>query len=190
MRTTPDRERAGRAIERRIDEMGWEYKEIADAARISVETLSRIRRGYAVAHRTYRKLEPALGWGAYAIDDLLAAPDAGVPEVMPGKRRPLPPTTARKSAPEGQPAADVVADLFKQMGIDGQSPRECVAHLCEEVGELAKATRTGDRTNLAEEVGDVGILLHRIAALYGVDVDQAIREKAASRLERHRGGES
>ncbi|MDT0302929.1 MazG nucleotide pyrophosphohydrolase domain-containing protein [Streptomonospora wellingtoniae] len=85
--------------------------------------------------------------------------------------------------------ATVVARLFEAMGIDGQSPRECVAHLCEEVGELAKATRTGDRANLAEEVGDVGILLHRIAALYGVDVDQAIREKAASRLERHHNTE-
>lgn len=80
---------------------------------------------------------------------------------------------------------ETVRRLFVEMGLTYQSPRDCITYLCEEVGELAKATRTGDRQNLAEEVGDVGILLHRIAALYGIDVDQAVREKAASRLERH-----
>jgi NTP pyrophosphatase (non-canonical NTP hydrolase) len=81
----------------------------------------------------------------------------------------------------------VVAELFEDMGISNQSPRECIAFLCEEVGELAKATRTGDRKNLREEIGDVGILLVRIAHLSGIDLDQAIRDKAAERTKRYIG---
>ncbi|MFD0772638.1 hypothetical protein ACFQZ2_01730 [Streptomonospora algeriensis] len=71
MPPAPDHERLGRYIEQRIDALGLEYKEVADAARISVETLARIRRGRPVASRTYRKLEPALGWSTYSIDHVL-----------------------------------------------------------------------------------------------------------------------
>jgi NTP pyrophosphatase (non-canonical NTP hydrolase) len=87
---------------------------------------------------------------------------------------------------ETTPLDIVVAELFEDMGISGQTARESIAFLCEEVGELAKATRTGDRKNLREEIGDVGILLVRIAHLSGIDLDQAIRAKVSERLARHR----
>ncbi|GAA1118452.1 MazG nucleotide pyrophosphohydrolase domain-containing protein [Nocardiopsis composta] len=83
------------------------------------------------------------------------------------------------------PTPEVVAELFARMGIDDQGPRECIAFLAEEVGELAKATRTGDLPGVAEEIGDVGILLHRIALLHGIDLDEAVRAKADLRRARY-----
>lgn len=45
--------------------------------------------------------------------------------------------------------------------------------LTEEVGELARALRTGDRANLLHEFGDVLAWLASLANLEGVDLEEA-----------------
>lgn len=50
--------------------------------------------------------------------------------------------------------------------------------LTEEVGELAKALRTGDRENLQHEFGDVLAWLASLANLEGIDLDAAVRRYA------------
>ena len=49
----------------------------------------------------------------------------------------------------------------------------------EEVGELAKALRTGDRANLEHEFGDVLAWLASLATLESVDLEQAVTRYAA-----------
>jgi NTP pyrophosphatase (non-canonical NTP hydrolase) len=46
--------------------------------------------------------------------------------------------------------------------------------LTEEVGELAKAMRTGDRADLEHEFGDVLAWLASLANLEGIDLDVAV----------------
>jgi NTP pyrophosphatase (non-canonical NTP hydrolase) len=48
----------------------------------------------------------------------------------------------------------------------------------EEVGELAKAIRTGDPAELHHEVGDVVAWLTSVADLAGVDLEEAARRYA------------
>jgi NTP pyrophosphatase (non-canonical NTP hydrolase) len=50
--------------------------------------------------------------------------------------------------------------------------------LVEEVGELAKALRTGDRANLEHEFGDVLAWLASLANLEDIDLDTAVRRYA------------
>jgi NTP pyrophosphatase (non-canonical NTP hydrolase) len=50
--------------------------------------------------------------------------------------------------------------------------------LTEEVGELARALRTGDRDNLVHEFGDVLAWLASLANLEDVDLDQAMSRYA------------
>jgi NTP pyrophosphatase (non-canonical NTP hydrolase) len=50
--------------------------------------------------------------------------------------------------------------------------------LTEEVGELAKALRTGDRANLEHEFGDVLAWLLSLANIEGVDLASAIARYA------------
>ncbi|MGZ8582793.1 MAG: MazG nucleotide pyrophosphohydrolase domain-containing protein [Actinomycetota bacterium] len=50
--------------------------------------------------------------------------------------------------------------------------------LTEEVGELAKAMRTGDRANLEHEFGDVLAWLASLANLEGVDLEAAVARYA------------
>jgi NTP pyrophosphatase (non-canonical NTP hydrolase) len=47
--------------------------------------------------------------------------------------------------------------------------------MTEEVGELARALRTGDRENLVHEFGDVLAWLTSLANLTDVDLDEAAR---------------
>jgi NTP pyrophosphatase (non-canonical NTP hydrolase) len=58
-------------------------------------------------------------------------------------------------------------------GIDGTFRR-----LVEEVGEVAKALRTGDRTGMALELSDLVAWTASVAALCDVDLDQALRRYA------------
>ena len=51
--------------------------------------------------------------------------------------------------------------------------------LTEEVGELAKAMRTGDRENLQHEFGDVLAWLVSLANVEGVELEDAIARYAA-----------
>ncbi len=50
--------------------------------------------------------------------------------------------------------------------------------LTEEVGELARALRTGDRDNLIHEFGDVLAWLTSLANLEGVDLEEAVTRYA------------
>jgi NTP pyrophosphatase (non-canonical NTP hydrolase) len=50
--------------------------------------------------------------------------------------------------------------------------------LTEEVGELAKALRTGDRANLEHEFGDVLAWLASLANLHDVDLGEAVARYA------------
>ncbi len=59
-------------------------------------------------------------------------------------------------------------------GIDGT-----FRWLVEEVGELARALREGDRQRLEEEVGDVLAWTVTVASLCGVDVTRAAARYAA-----------
>lgn len=59
-------------VERRIRELGLDYTEVADEARFSVETLSKIRKGVSVKRSTYRKLERGLQWKAGSVAAILA----------------------------------------------------------------------------------------------------------------------
>lgn len=59
-------------------------------------------------------------------------------------------------------------------GIDGT-----FRWLVEEVGELARAVRTGEPGNLEHEVGDVLAWLASVASLAGVDMERAAGRYAA-----------
>jgi NTP pyrophosphatase (non-canonical NTP hydrolase) len=48
----------------------------------------------------------------------------------------------------------------------------------EEVGELARALRKGDRANLTEEFADVAAWLVTLASLSGVDLEDAVGKYA------------
>lgn len=50
--------------------------------------------------------------------------------------------------------------------------------LAEEVGELARALRTGDRANLEHELGDVMAWLASLATLEGVDLERSVERYA------------
>jgi NTP pyrophosphatase (non-canonical NTP hydrolase) len=50
--------------------------------------------------------------------------------------------------------------------------------LAEEVGELAKAMRTGDRADLEHEFGDVLAWLASLANLEGIDLEAAVARYA------------
>jgi len=52
--------------------------------------------------------------------------------------------------------------------------------LTEEVGELAKALRTGDRANLEHEFGDVLAWLASLANLEGIDLEAAVARYTAT----------
>jgi NTP pyrophosphatase (non-canonical NTP hydrolase) len=52
--------------------------------------------------------------------------------------------------------------------------------LTEEVGELAKAMRTGDRANLEHEFGDVMAWLASLANLESIDLETAVARYAAT----------
>ena len=52
------------------------------------------------------------------------------------------------------------------------------AWLVEEVGELSRALRRGERANLEEEFGDCFAWLASLASMHGVDLEQAARKYA------------
>ncbi len=63
---------------------------------------------------------------------------------------------------------------------DAERGRDAVFRwLVEEVGELAKAMRTGDRANLEHEFGDVLAWLASLANIEGVDLASTVERYAA-----------
>ena len=65
-------------------------------------------------------------------------------------------------------------DRDRARGLDGT-----FRWFVEEVGELARAMRAGDRQGLAEEFADVAAWLSTLASICGVELDQAVQKYAA-----------
>lgn len=72
--------------------------------------------------------------------------------------------------------------LIRQIYFDKDSRRGAdgtFRWLSEEIGELARALRRGDRDNLREEFADVLAWLVSLASLEGIDMEAACRKYAA-----------
>ena len=81
-------------------------------------------------------------------------------------------------APEGsfqRLIEDIYFDRDHDRGID-----KTLLWFCEEVGELVRAIRRGERDNLEEEFGDVYAWLSTLASLHGLDLDSIGRKKYGS----------
>lgn len=80
-----------------------------------------------------------------------------------------------------------VAEWEKRNNFGGQPPEWAALGLCEEAGELARASlkrAQGIRgtseewlRELRKEAGDVGLRLYHVAVVYGFDLEQAIRDR-------------
>ena len=68
---------------------------------------------------------------------------------------------------------DIYFDKDSRRGKDGT-----FRWLVEETGELARAIRKGDRTNLEEEFADVFAWLSSLASLEGIDMEAACAKYA------------
>ena len=68
---------------------------------------------------------------------------------------------------------DIYFDRDSRRGADGT-----FRWLAEEVGELARGLRTGDRENLEEEFADVFAWLVSLASIEGVDMERAVAKYA------------
>ena len=68
---------------------------------------------------------------------------------------------------------DIYLDKDSRRGKDGT-----FRWLVEEIGELARAIRKGDRTNLEEEFADVYAWLSSLATLEGIDMEAACAKYA------------
>ena len=114
--------RLGRVVEQRIAELGLEYTAVARVASISVETLSKIRKGLPAANVTYRRLERALNWQAGSIDAVLAGrhpileAGASAPDAEVGSPAEVDPRAqAVLTILEGLPTR-VQAEVLRQLG--------------------------------------------------------------------------
>lgn len=84
-------------------------------------------------------------------------------------------TPAHDPAPEGtfqRLIEDIYYDRDAARGVPGT-----LLWFVEEVGELVRAIRRGERQNLEEEFGDVYAWLVTLASLHGIDLDSVGREK-------------
>lgn len=61
----------------------------------------------------------------------------------------------------------------------GRGTDKTLLWFCEEVGELVRAIRRGERHNLEEEFGDVYAWLATLASLHGLDLEAVGRQKYA-----------
>lgn len=113
-----DLARLGDAVERYISEQGMQYTEVAERARFSIETLSKIRKGVRVSPVTYRKLERALGWAGGSVDAVRAGGEPtvdGIPEA-PEPEEPIDPQAAAVlTILEGLPLR-VQAEVLRRLG--------------------------------------------------------------------------
>jgi len=67
---------------------------------------------------------------------------------------------------------EIYFDLDKARGVEGT-----LLWFVEEVGELVRAIRRGERDNLEEEFGDVYAWLSTLASLHGLDLEGIGRKK-------------
>jgi NTP pyrophosphatase (non-canonical NTP hydrolase) len=92
--------------------------------------------------------------------------------------KPLRPLPAHSERPSTLPRMELQAlqHLMRSLYIErdaSRGPDATFRWLTEEVGELAKALRRGDRANLVHEFGDVLAWLASLANLSGVDLEEA-----------------
>lgn len=80
MSTVNHREALGVAIEDRIRDLGLEYMQVAQRARVSVETLGKARRGAFVGPKSLSKIALAIGWTATSPEQVL---QGGLPTLAP-----------------------------------------------------------------------------------------------------------
>ena len=83
----------------------------------------------------------------------------------------------REPAPEGsfqRLIEDIYYERDSARGVSGT-----LLWFVEEVGELVRAIRRGERHNLEEEFGDVYAWLATLASLHGLDLDAVGRKKYA-----------
>ncbi len=88
---------------------------------------------------------------------------------------------------------DYIWSMNIERGFDLKNPEKKMLLLTEEVGEVAKAVRklsgmkftaSTKRTDLAEEIADVFIVLTGLASLTGVDLTSALLEKEKKNTKR------
>jgi NTP pyrophosphatase (non-canonical NTP hydrolase) len=81
---------------------------------------------------------------------------------------------------------EYVVEMDKERGFTKSTPLHALVHLMEESGELAKAVRKAEHLRVdeksesfavAEEAADVLIFLLKLCNQYGIDLEQAFREK-------------
>lgn len=81
-----------------------------------------------------------------------------------------------------------VAEMIIERGFDGKPVTEKCLLLAEEIGELCKAIRKQENLQIdagskagtiSEEIADILIVLTAIANHYGIDLEQAFRDKEA-----------
>jgi NTP pyrophosphatase (non-canonical NTP hydrolase) len=70
----------------------------------------------------------------------------------------------------------LIEDLYFERDRDRGTPRTLLWFV-EEVGELVRAIRRGERKNLEEEFGDVYAWLATLASLHGLDLEAVGRAK-------------
>jgi NTP pyrophosphatase (non-canonical NTP hydrolase) len=81
---------------------------------------------------------------------------------------------------------EYVVEMSKERGFAKSTPLHTLVHLMEESGELAKAVRKAEHLRVdeksesfavAEEAADVLIFLLKLCNQYGIDLEQAFRDK-------------
>lgn len=82
----------------------------------------------------------------------------------------------------------------KRRGWDGESPRDTMLLLTEEIGELARAVRKAEGLerdagysgiSVAEELADVQLYLVHLANALGIEISEAVTDKEIKNAERH-----
>ena len=84
---------------------------------------------------------------------------------------------SREPAPEGT-FQRLIEDIYYERDA-GRGVEGTALWFVEEVGELVRAIRRGERDNLEEEFGDVYAWLATLASLHGVDLERVGRQKYA-----------
>lgn len=73
----------------------------------------------------------------------------------------------------------LIEDIYYERDVD-RGVSGTLLWFVEEVGELVRAIRRGERDNLEEEFGDVFAWLATLASLHGLDLEQVARAKYAN----------
>ncbi|MBX3462134.1 MAG: nucleotide pyrophosphohydrolase [Planctomycetes bacterium] len=84
-------------------------------------------------------------------------------------------SAARRVGPPGSFQHLIEAIYFERDAARG--PQGTLLWFVEEVGELVRAIRRGERQNLEEEFGDVYAWLSTLASLHGLDLEAVGRRK-------------